>query len=215
MVSASSLQHRKIFTYTLITDEAALTDVVAAARMAGVVAVDTETTSLTASAADLVGISLAWAAGQACYIPLRHGTAAGGAQGGLDFGEAVAESGVAQIPLDRAIAILRPLFEDPAVLKVGHNLKYDSHVLSRQINGAAQLAPIDDTMCLSFVLDAGRQSSHKLDDLAEIHLGHSMIKYEDVCGKGTKKSVSMKSIPWPLSTMQQKMLISRSGSGRC
>ena len=70
---------------------------------------------------------------------------------------------------------------------MGHNLKYDSHVLSRQINGAAQLAPIDDTMCLSFVLDAGRQSSHKLDDLAEIHLGHSMIKYEDVCGKGTKK----------------------------
>ena len=173
--------------YTLITDEAALTDVVAAARMAGVVAVDTETTSLTASAADLVGISLAWAAGQACYIPLRHGAATGGAQGGLDFGEAVAESGVVQIPLDRAIAILRPLFEDPAVLKVGHNLKYDSHVLSRQINGAAQLAPIDDTMCLSFVLDAGRQSSHKLDDLAEIHLGHSMIKYEDVCGKGTKK----------------------------
>ena len=174
-------------TYTLITDEAALTDIVAAARMACVVAVDTETTSLTASAAELVGISLAWAAGQACYIPLRHGTGAGGAQGGLDFGDAEASSGVAQIPLDRAIAILRPLFEDPAVLKVGHNLKYDSHVLSRQINGAAQLTPIDDTMCLSFVLDAGRQSSHKLDDLAEIHLGHSMIKYEDVCGKGTKK----------------------------
>ena len=172
-------------TYTLITDEAALTDIVAAARMACVVAVDTETTSLTASAAELVGISLAWAAGQACYIPLRHGTGAGGRRAGSIL-VMRAQAGLAN-PLDRAIAILRPLFEDPAVLKVGHNLKYDSHVLSRQINGAAQLTPIDDTMCLSFVLDAGRQSSHKLDDLAEIHLGHSMIKYEDVCGKGTKK----------------------------
>ncbi|MGC6485957.1 MAG: DNA polymerase I, partial [Candidatus Puniceispirillales bacterium] len=172
--------------YRLITDEAMLLEEVEAARAAGVVAVDTETTSLTASAAELVGISMASTPGRACYIPLRHGTSTAD-QGGLDFGGDAASLAAGQLPLDRVMAILKPLFEDPAVLKVGHNLKYDSHVLARVINGAARLHPIDDTMCLSFVLDAGRQSSHKLDDLAEIHLGHSMIKYEDVCGKGTKK----------------------------
>lgn len=172
--------------YRLITDEAALMAEVEAARAAGVVAVDTETTSLTASAAELVGVSMASSPGQACYIPLRHGASTAD-QGGLDFGGEARAAAAGQLPLDRVMAILKPLFEDPAVLKVGHNLKYDSHVLARDVNGAARLTPIDDTMCLSFVLDAGRQSSHKLDDLAEIHLGHSMIKYEDVCGKGAKK----------------------------
>ena len=85
--------------YTLITDEAALTDIVAAARMAGVVAVDTETTSLTASAAELVGISLAWAAGQACYIPLRHGAATGGAQGGSISVKRWLKAGLRKSPL--------------------------------------------------------------------------------------------------------------------
>ena len=86
-----------------------------------------------------------------------------------------------------ALAMLKPLFEDPAVLKVGHNLKYDGHVLSRAINGGLKITPIDDTMCLSFVLDAGQRPSHKLDDLVMAVLGHQMIPFSAVCGKGAKK----------------------------
>jgi len=193
--SASSLEvsgeGRQIFpeavteTYELVTTEAQLGSWVAAAREAGMVAVDTETTSLTASQAMLVGISLATAPGKACYIPLRHGKGLA-EQGGLDFG-GDGDSLPDQLPLDLVKSHLAPLLSCPDILKVGHNLKYDGHVLSRAVNGGFRLHPVDDTMCLSFVLDAGRQSSHKLDDLAAIHLGHSMIKYEDVCGKGAKK----------------------------
>jgi len=171
--------------YEMVTSTEQLRAWADAAFASGVVAIDTETTSLTASQALLVGISMATAPGRACYIPLRHGKG-GDDQGGLDFG---AEEGrvADQLPLDRVVEILSPLLSSPDVLKVGHNLKYDGHVLRRRVNGGFTISPVDDTMCLSYVLDAGRQSSHKLDDLAEIHLGHSMIKYEDVCGKGTKK----------------------------
>lgn len=168
--------------YHLITDADTLGAWVDEARSAGVVAIDSETTSLTASAALMVGISMAVAPGRSCYIPLRHGNA-GDDQGGFDF----SGDRPVQIDFDEAVAILKPLLADPAVLKVGHNLKYDAHVMARAINGGFSITPVDDTMCLSYVLDAGRQSSHKLDDLAEIHLGHSMIKYADVCGKGAKQ----------------------------
>ncbi len=168
--------------YHLITDADTLRAWVDEARSAGVVAIDSETTSLTASAALMVGISMAVAPGRSCYIPLRHGNA-GDDQGGFDF----SGDRPVQIDFDEAVAILKPLLADPAVLKVGHNLKYDAHVMARAINGGFSITPVDDTMCLSYVLDAGRQSSHKLDDLAEIHLGHSMIKYADVCGKGAKQ----------------------------
>ena len=168
--------------YHLITDADTLGAWVDEARSAGVVAIDSETTSLTASAALMVGISMAVAPGRSCYIPLRHGNA-GDDQGGFDF----SGDRPVQIDFDEAVAILKPLLADPAVLKVGHNLKYDAHVMARAINGGFSITPVDDTMCLSYVLDAGRQSSHKLDDLAEIYLGHSMIKYADVCGKGAKQ----------------------------
>ena len=168
--------------YHLITDADTLRAWVDEARSAGVVAIDSETTSLTASAALMVGISMAVAPGRSCYIPLRHGNA-GDDQGGFDF----SGDRPVQIDFDEAVAILKPLLADPAVLKVGHNLKYDAHVMAQAINGGFSITPVDDTMCLSYVLDAGRQSSHKLDDLAEIHLGHSMIKYADVCGKGAKQ----------------------------
>ncbi|XDZ65193.1 DNA polymerase I [Alphaproteobacteria bacterium LSUCC0684] len=171
--------------YEMVTKIEQLKAWVATAFEAGVVAIDTETTSLTASQAMLVGISMATAPGRACYIPLRHGKGSDD-QGGLDFG-AEAANMPDQLPLAEVVTHLAPLLASPDVLKVGHNLKYDGHVLGRAINGKFRIAPVDDTMCLSYVLDAGRQSSHKLDDLAEIHLGHSMIKYEDVCGKGAKK----------------------------
>ena len=188
--------------YELVTTPESLAQWVAEAKTAGVVAVDTETTSLNAAQALLVGISMATAPGRACYIPLRHGNAKAEAQGTLDLGmpdggmldlggdAADADtSGLVdnQIPIETAFEILRPLLSDDAVLKVGHNLKYDSHVLSRAINGGFTVAPIDDTMCLSFVLDAGARSGHKLDDLAQDHLQHTMIPYSDVCGKGTAK----------------------------
>ena len=80
--------------------------------------------------------------------------------------------------------MLKPLCEDPAILKIGHNLKYDFHVLARPENGAVRLSPVDDTMCMSYVLDTGRVPRHNMDLLADHWLGHKTIKYEDVCGKG-------------------------------
>ncbi|MEK9760958.1 MAG: DNA polymerase, partial [Candidatus Puniceispirillum sp.] len=172
--------------YQLITDVAALTAFLDAATAQGILAVDTETTSLNAAAADLVGVSMALAPGRACYVPLRHGSPAQTAdQGGLDFAGDSAR--YPQIPFDVAIGLLRPVFENPAVLKIGHNLKYDSHVLRRPRNGGIRLAPVDDTMCLSYVLDGGRVSSHSLDNLAKHWLDHDTIKFADICGKGAKQ----------------------------
>ena len=179
--------------YELISDVDALSAFLAAAEKQGYLAVDTETTGLNAEAADLVGISMALAPGKACYVPLRHG---GGApvsngdgkasQGGLDFSgeEAVTYP---QIPFDQAMALIKPLFENPAVLKIGHNLKYDSHILLRARNGGIALAPVDDTMCMSYVLDGGRVERHSMDYLAGHWLDYQTIKYEDVCGKGAKQ----------------------------
>ncbi|MEK9557920.1 MAG: DNA polymerase I [Alphaproteobacteria bacterium] len=173
--------------YELVTSLAKLEEWAAAARKQGYLAVDTETSSLNAAAAEMVGVSMALAPGRACYVPLRHGGAVVEAdgQGGLalDAPPAIYD----QIRFDDAIAVLKPLFEDASVLKIGHNLKYDSHVLLRPVNGGIRLAPVDDTMCLSYVLDAGRVSGHSMDNLAGHWLDHSTIKYEDVCGKGAKQ----------------------------
>ena len=174
--------------YELVSDTDTLESWVAAAHKQGYLAVDTETSSLNAAAAELVGISMALAPGKACYVPLRHGGAAvtGDGQSGLDF-DAAPETTSPQIPFDKAIGILKPLFEDPSVLKIGHNLKYDSHVLLRPLNGGIHLTPVDDTMCLSYVLDGGRVGGHSMDYLAGHWLDHQTIKYEDVCGKGAKQ----------------------------
>ncbi len=142
--------------YQLITETAALAAYLERARAQGYLAVDTETTGLNAAAADLVGVSMALAPGDACYVPLRHGAAASSAgQQGLDF-SAEPTDAPQQIPFDEAMALIRPVLEDPSVLKIGHNLKYDAHVLMRPLNGGIRLAPVDDTMCLYYVLDAGR-----------------------------------------------------------
>ena len=150
---------------------------IAMARDAGSFAVDTETTSLDAQQAELVGVSMATAPGLACYIPLAH--RAPGPKGELDLGGADAET-PEQIPLDAALKRLKPLFEDPAVLKIGQNLKYDMAVLARYGVG---LTPIDDVMLLSFVLDAGLHG-HGMDELARLHLDVETIKFTDVVGKG-------------------------------
>ena len=175
--------------YQLITDVEALAAFLAAVTAQGFLAVDTETSGLNAAAADLVGVSMALAPGKACYVPLRHGAVAteiGDAQGGLDFS---AEAPVAykQIGFETAMAMLRPIFEDPAILKIGHNLKYDSHILLWPRNGGTKLSPVDDTMCLSYVLDGGRVGGHSMDHLAKHWLDYDTIKFSDVCGKGAKQ----------------------------
>ncbi len=141
---------------------------IADSHAAGVIAIDTETDALDSIAAGLVGISMATAAGKACYIPLVHGSS-----------DMFAEN-PAQIPLADVVARLQPLFADPAVMKVGHNIKYDLNVLSRV---GLDVSPIDDTMVMSFDLDAGRHN-HGMDELALLHLDHSCIAFKDVCGTG-------------------------------
>ncbi|WP_326523770.1 DNA polymerase I [Sphingomonas sp.] len=141
------------------------------ARHQGFVAIDTETTAKDPMLAELVGVSLALHPNLACYVPLGHG--------GTDM---FAEK---PVQIDRAVALakLKPLFEDPAVLKIGHNLKYDLIVLRRL---GIDVAPYDDTIVMSFDLDAGLHG-HGMDELAATHLSHSCIAYKDVVGTGKKQ----------------------------
>ncbi len=149
--------------YETVTNRAALAGWIAEAREKGVVAVDTETDSLAALTANLVGFSLASAAGRACYVPLRH-------QG----------AGEQMAPAD-AIAALAPLLADPAVLKILQNAKFDLHVLARA--GAPTVGPIDDTMVISYSQEGGRHG-HGMDELSRLHLGHAPITYDEVTGTG-------------------------------
>ena len=163
--------------FELVQSEAALLPWIAAAREAGVVAVDTETTSLNAMSAQLVGVSLCVTPGRACYIPLTHkGSEAQGDLLGGDGGSEAPE----QIPLARALELLKPMLEDPGVLKIGQNIKYDLLVLSRY---DVNVAPVDDTMVLSYVLESGLHG-HGMDELARLHLGQETIKFKDVVGSG-------------------------------
>ena len=176
--------------YQLITDLQQLDSWCEMARNQGKIAIDTETTSLNAASAILVGVALAIAPGKACYIPLRHSDNREiSDQVGLDFMNSSETQGrvYKQIDFDKAITRLKILLEDPAILKIGHNLKYDSHILQQKGNGNINLSPLDDTMCLSYVLDAGRVERHGLDYLAMHWLSHQTIKFQDVCGKGAKQ----------------------------
>ncbi len=184
--------HVEAPSYELVTTTDALSRWIDEARSQGFIAIDTETTSLNASSASLVGVALATAPGKACYIPLRHVAPAseGAAQGGLDFaGDAEVAETVMLEQMDEvdSLSLLRGLCADPSILKIGHNLKYDAHVLSLEQNGGLSLTPVDDTMCLSYVLDAGRTERHGLDYLALSLLDIQTIKYQDVCGKGARQ----------------------------
>jgi DNA polymerase-1 len=157
---------------------------IARAFAARLVAFDTETSALDAMQADLVGVSLAVGPNQACYIPLGHG--------GTDMFSEKPE----QIDREVAVARLRPLLESDAVLKVGQNIKYDLNVMARY---GVVVAPIDDTMVISFDLDAGRGEDgigggHGMDELASRHLGHTCIAFKEVCGTG-KKAISFGEVP--------------------
>jgi DNA polymerase-1 len=154
--------------YETVIDEAALDRWIQVARHQGWIAVDTETTAKDPMLADLVGVSMALHPNLACYVPLAHG--------GSDM---FAEKPI-QLDRDVALAKLKPLFEDPSVLKIGHNLKYDMIILGRL---GIELAPYDDTIVMSFDLDAGLHG-HGMDELAATHLSHSCIAYKEVVGTG-------------------------------
>lgn len=172
--------------YVTIRDIETLELWIAAARETGLVAFDTETTSLDPMQAELVGVSLAIQDNvlspgsteiRAAYIPLTHKTGVGDLLGG---GHADG-----QIPMKDALAALKGLLEDPSVLKVAQNLKYDYLVMKRH---GVTLQSFDDTMLMSYVLDAGK-GNHGMDGLSEKWLGHTPIAYKDVAGSG-KSSVT-------------------------
>jgi DNA polymerase-1 len=156
--------------YETITTEEGLRGFLAG--MDGILGFDTETDSLDALNARLVGIALATAPGRAAYLPLRHGG-----------GDMLSGPPPEQLSQDSALAILRPVLADPAVLKILHNAKYDIEVMARPENGAVTIAPIDDTMLISYSMDAGRHGQG-MDFLAQQHLNHTPISFDSVTGTG-------------------------------
>ncbi|WP_091734996.1 DNA polymerase I [Phenylobacterium immobile] len=165
--------------YVCVRDEATLDAWIAKAKSVGLIAFDTETDALSSSSAGLCGVSLATAPGEACYIPVGHcSEQAGGLM--LD-----GEGDFNQLPLEMVIARLKPLLEDPGVLKVAQNAKYDMAVLSRY---GIEVFPIEDTMLLSYVLEGGLHG-HGMDELSKLWLGHEPIAFKHVAGSGkTQKS---------------------------
>jgi DNA polymerase-1 len=159
--------------YTCIRDVQALADWLAKAHEQGFVALDTETTSLDEMRAELVGVSLALAPGKAAYVPLGHKSGSGDLFGAAQLSEG-------QIPLDQAMALLKPVLEDDSVLKIGQNMKYDAKVLAR--HGIA-VAPVDDTMLMSSAMNAGLHG-HGMDVLSQQYLGHVPIPIKSLLGTG-------------------------------
>jgi len=162
--------------YETVTTIAALQGWIAASRAAGVIGFDTETDGLNPLRCSLVGLSIAVAPGKACYIPVRH----------EGSGDLMGPGAPEQLDPAEALAALKPLLEDPTVLKVLHNAKYDLEVLCRAVNGGIAVAPVDDTMLISYSMDAGRWSQG-MDELARQHLGHTPITYDSVTGTGRSR----------------------------
>lgn len=171
--------------YETVVTEEALDRWIAAAYAEGLVAVDTETDMLDAVSCQLVGISLATGPNKACYIPVGHG--------GTDMFAERPEQ------LDKALVIakLKPLLEDDSILKIGQNLKYDLTVLRRH---GIEIAPYDDTIVMSFDLDAGQSlAGHGMDEAAKTHLNHTCISFKEVVGTG-KSQISFAEVPLPRAT---------------
>ncbi|MGQ2991757.1 DNA polymerase I [Brevundimonas sp.] len=163
---------------------------IARATAAGVVGFDTETDALSSSHAGLCGVSLAIGPNDACYVPLTHEHAPAEGAGGLDFGEVTdSREPLTQIDKATALARLKVLLENPAVLKVVQNGKYDIAVMRRR---GVTVAPIDDTMLISYVLEGGLHG-HGMDELSRLHLGHDPIPFKQVAGTG-KKQISFKHV---------------------
>ena len=154
--------------YHLVTSEQELKQWIDELRVAGEFAVDTETTSINYMQAELVGLSFAAAPGRAAYVPVAH-----------DYPGAPE-----QLSLDVALALIKPLLEDPKLTKIGQNIKYDMSVLAR--HGVAFAGPLYDTMLESYVLNS-TATRHNMDALAEHYLGRSTVHFEDIAGKGAKQ----------------------------
>jgi DNA polymerase-1 len=159
--------------YVCVRDLATLDAWITKAVAAGVIAFDTETDALSSANAGLCGVSLAIAPGEACYIPVGHEH-----EGGLEFD---APADITQIPLEDVIARLKPLLENPSVLKVAQNAKYDIAVLSRH---GIEVSPIEDTMLISYALEAGLHKSHGMDELSKRWLSHEPISFKHVARTG-------------------------------
>jgi len=150
--------------YYLIKDINEIDKWLQEAEEAGELAIDTETSSLDAHQADLVGISLSTKIGKACYIPIGHKS-----KGCLKN--------------ELVIKKLKPLLEDKSVKKIGQNIKFDFIVLYKQ---GIKMSSMEDTMLMSYVLDAGK-NRHNMDTLSEIHLSHKTISFKDLVGTGKKE----------------------------
>ncbi|MDR1008837.1 MAG: DNA polymerase I [Rickettsiales bacterium] len=148
-----------------------------AARAKGRLAIDTETTGLDALTAQIVGFSMATDEGAACYVPLAHRKKNFVGEGLFDSNDEMLPD---QIPLEKAVEILRPLLADPSIKKIGHNIKYDLHIFRRI---GLELEGVEDTMVMSYVLDSTR-NLHNMDDLARIHLGYKTVEFSEVVKKG-------------------------------
>ncbi len=164
--------------YETVTTLDALSGWIDAARSAGTCALDTETDGLDPMRAALVGFSLATAPGRACYVPLRH-------EGDLENPVS------AQLDTAAALAVLAPLLTDPGTLKIFHNAKFDLLVLERA--GAPRASPVDDTMLISYAMEAGSHG-HGMDELAARHLGHTPTTYDQVTGTGRNR-ISFARVP--------------------
>jgi len=169
--------------YEQVTSLAELAPWIAAIREQGYVAFDTETTSLDEMVAELVGISLAIAPGKACYIPLGHRSGSGDLFGAAELAEG-------QMPLEEALAALKPVLEDESLLKIGQNVKYDAKVLA---NYGLRVVSFDDTMLMSYALNAGLHG-HGMDALSERYLGHNPIPIKELLGTG-KAAVTFDRVP--------------------
>ncbi|UWR11219.1 DNA polymerase I [Sulfitobacter mediterraneus] len=170
--------------YEHVADADALQKWIDAIYEVGYVAVDTETTGLNEMTAELVGISLSTEPGKACYIPLIHK-----AHGGDDlFGSDDLAAG--QMPVEQALQVLTPMLEDPSILKIGQNMKYDAKIFA-QIG--ITVAPFDDTMLMSYAQHAGLHN-HGMDTLSERYLSHTPIPIKPLLGSG-KSAITFDKVP--------------------
>merc|ERR1711991_643067 len=150
--------------YKTISKEKQLDELIKKLDEKSVIAVDTETTSLNPQEADLVGISVCYEANEAFYIPVGHKERT-------------------ELKKDVVLKKLKPILEDPSIKKVGQNIKYDYIIFK---NNGIELSSLEDTMLLSYTLDAGN-NRHNMDTLSELHLGHKTISYKEIVGTGKKQ----------------------------
>jgi DNA polymerase-1 len=171
--------------YETVTDVETLDRWIAEATALGVVAIDTETDCIDCIIARLAGVSLATAPNRACYIPVGHS------------GADLYSDAPNQLPMPLVLEKLKPLLEDPAVLKIGHNFKYDWVMFDK---AGIETAPVDDTMVMSFDLDAGRGlGGHGLDELAKQYFDHECITFKQLCGTG-KSQITFDKVPLDAAT---------------